>query len=235
MSLNNRKKGIPAVTTPSEIRRTKNILRFSGNRNGIIGLAVVAATVIVYQPAWNGKPVWDDAAHITKPALRSAEGLGRIWIQPGAAQQYYPLVHTVFWLQYHLWGDRTLGYHLFTILMHLIAAFLLFQILWRLGIPGAWLATMIFALHPIQVESVAWISELKNTLSAVFFLGAVLSYLRFDTEKKRKFYGIALGLFALGLMSKSAIAPLPVALLVIFWWKRGKLAGNATWCRCCLS
>ncbi len=215
----------PAIQKKSvpQFLRESTPVHFSLNRDWLPAIIIIAVTLWAYYPAWNGKPVWDDDAHITKPELRSIEGLARIWIQPGAAQQYYPLVHTVFWVHYHLWGDSTLGYHLFTILMHLIATFLVLLVLRRLAIRGAWFAAMIFALHPIQAESVAWISELKNTLSAVFFLGSVLVYLRFDTERKRKLYGIALGLFILGLLSKSAIAPLPVALLVIFWWKRGRL------------
>jgi tetratricopeptide (TPR) repeat protein len=107
--------------------------------------------------------------------------------------------------------------------MHFISALLLVCILRRLAIPGAWFVAAIFALHPIQVESVAWISELKNTLSGVFFFSAILAYLKFDSERKIKFYAFAIGLFILGLMSKSVIAVLPVSLLIIFWWKRGKI------------
>ena len=161
---------------------------------------------------------------LTKPELRSLEGLGRIWTQPGATQQYYPLVHTLFWVEHQLWGDWPAGYHLLNILLHCASALLLVRILRQLQIPGAWLAAAIFALHPIQVESVAWISELKNMLSGVFYFGSVLAYLKFDRTRNLGSYAVALVLFVFGLMSKTVIATLPAAMLVIFWWKRGKLS-----------
>jgi protein O-mannosyl-transferase len=196
------------------------------NRDLAWGLLLAAATFLAYWPAWNGRPVWDDDAHMTKPELRSAAGLIRIWMQPGAAQQYYPLVHTVFWVEHRVFGDATPGYHALNIVLHVFSALLLVLILRKLGIPGkaAWLAGGIFALHPVMVESVAWITELKNTLSGVFFLSAALAYLTFDHKREKKQYIIALMLFFFGLLSKSVIVTLPVALLVVFWWKQGKIA-----------
>jgi tetratricopeptide (TPR) repeat protein len=185
---------------------------------------LLAATLLAYQPAWNGQPLWDDAAHMTKPALRSAAGLASIWTQLGATQQYYPLMHTVFWLEYHLWGESTAGYHLVNILLHFSSVVLLVAILRRLRVPGAWIAGGIFALHPVMVESVAWITELKNTLSGVFFLAAALAYLKFDSQRERKHYALALLLFLLGLLAKSVIVTLPAVLLVVFWWMRGRLS-----------
>jgi Flp pilus assembly protein TadD len=190
----------------------------------IWGLLLLVATVLAYQPAWNGQAVWDDAAHMTKPALRSGTGLVSIWTRLGATQQYYPLVHTVFWLEYHLWGDSTAGYHLLNILLHFVSAFLLSRIVRRLGFPGAWLAAGIFALHPVMVESVAWITELKNTLSGAFFFGSALAYLTFDDQRKTKHYASAFLLFFIGLLAKSVIATLPAALLVVLWWRRGKIS-----------
>jgi len=194
------------------------------SRPRIVCVLLALITLLVYLPAWDGKPIWDDDAHLTKPELRSVHGLVRIWIAPGATQQYYPLVQSVFWVEHRLWGDSTLCYHLANIFLHALGALLLLKILCRLQVPGAYLAAAIFALHPIEVESVAWISELKNTLSGVFYLGAMLVYLKFDRTRAGKFYALALGLFVLGLMSKTVIATLPVALLVIFWWQRGKLS-----------
>ncbi len=214
--------GPPALKT-AITQSTPNGGRF-GKRDWICALLLVVVTVLAYQPAWNGKPIWDDNAHITKPELRSLGGLARIWTEPGAAQQYYPLVHSFFWVEYRLWGDRTLGYHLINILLHAGCALLLAKILRRLDVPGGWLAAAIFALHPVEVETVAWITELKNTLSGVCCLGAALVYLNFDRERKRTFYAGALCLFILGLMSKTAIATLPATLLVLFWWKRGRLS-----------
>jgi protein O-mannosyl-transferase len=204
----------PVVAEPQELIRNP----------WLFASILFIAVALSYSSAWNGKPVWDDDAHITKTELRSLGGLGQIWIKPGATQQYYPLVHSVFWLQDKIWGETVWPYHVVNILLHAFAAFLLWRILLRLKMPGAWLAAGIFALHPVQVESVAWISELKNTLSAVFVLSAALVYLRFDQGRSRTEYATALALFALGLLSKSVVATLPAAILVIFWWKRGKVA-----------
>jgi tetratricopeptide (TPR) repeat protein len=188
-----------------------------------LGLIAVV-TVVAYLPALQGQFIWDDNAHVTRPELRSLEGLYRIWFDLGATQQYYPLLHSAFWAEHKLWGNATLGYHVTSLLLHITAACLVYVILQRLKIPGALLAAAIFALHPVHVESVAWISEQKNTLSAVFYLSALLVYLRFDDSRKRSLYLVALGLFVLGLLSKTVTATLPAALLVIFWWRRGTLS-----------
>ncbi len=187
-------------------------------------LLIVGAILLAYFPAWNGKPLWDDDGHLTKPTLRSLGGLSRIWFEPGATQQYYPLVHSVFWLEHHLWGDWLLPYHLCNILLHAGAAVLFWRVLVRLRVPGALFAAAIFALHPLQVESVAWLSELKNTLSAVCFFAALLFYLRFDRSRRRGTYCLALVLFLFALLSKTVTAPLPAVVLVLLWWQRGKLS-----------
>jgi protein O-mannosyl-transferase len=189
----------------------------------LAGLSLAAAVFLAYLPAWTGEFIWDDDAYVTKPALRSVAGLARIWLRPGATLQYYPLVHSVFWMEYKLWADNTLGYHLVNIFLHVVASLLLWRVLRVLEIPGALLAAAIFALHPVQVETVAWITELKNTLSAVFYFGAALAYLRFDQNRNGSAYADALVFFSLALMSKTVAASLPAALLVVFWWKRGTL------------
>jgi tetratricopeptide (TPR) repeat protein len=191
------------------------------SRNWLFGLILVVATTLAYQPAWNGKPIWDDDIHITSAQLGSLHGLGRIWTDPAAAPQYYPLLHTVFWIEHKLWGAWPLPYHLLNIALHALTALLLWRILERLQLPGAWLAAGIFALHPVLVESVAWISELKNTLSGAFCAGSALLYLKYDQEKKRSSYFIAFALFLAGVMTKTVIVTLPAVLLVVFWWKRG--------------
>ncbi|HWY50773.1 MAG TPA: tetratricopeptide repeat protein [Chthoniobacterales bacterium] len=193
-------------------------------RNWLFGLILIVATTVAYQPAWNGKPIWDDDIHITSAQLRSLHGLGRIWTDPAAAPQYYPLLHTVFWIEHKLWGAWPLPYHLLNIALHALTALLLWRILERLQIPGAWLAAGIFALHPVLVESVAWISELKNTLSGALCAGSALLYLKYDQERKRSAYFIAFALFLAGVMTKTVIVTLPAVLLVIFWWKRGTLS-----------
>jgi protein O-mannosyl-transferase len=181
------------------------------------------ATFIAYLPALRGGLLWDDIGHITKPDLQSLHGLWRIWFDLGATQQYYPLLHSAFWMEHRIWGDAVLGYHLTNVALHALAACLVVTIVRRLALPGAWLAGFVFALHPVCVEAVAWISEQKSTLSGVFYLGSALTYLSFDQTRRTSRYLLALGLFLLALSAKTVTATLPAALLVVLWWKRGRL------------
>jgi tetratricopeptide (TPR) repeat protein len=192
---------------------------------GAAGSAAVlaAATLLAYSPALTGRFLWDDDAHVTKPALRTLNGLWRIWFEAGATQQYYPLLHTAFWAEHRLWGDSVLGYHLINVALHTVSAWLLVLILRRFSFSAPLLAGLIFALHPVCVESVAWISEQKNTLSGALYLSSALLYLRFDETRRRGPYAWALVLFVLALLTKSVTATLPAALLVVFWWRRGTL------------
>ena len=193
-------------------------------RDWFFCLVLAVVTMLAYHPAWHGGVLWDDDAHIGGPELRTLDGLRRIWFVPRTTQQYYPLLHTSYWLQQKLWGDSITGYHIVNLLLHIGCVVLVLRILRFLRIPGAELAATIFALHPVNVETVAWIAERKNTLSGVFALAATLWYLRFDENRSRQSYALALGLFLLGLLSKTAIVTLPLALLVIFWWKRGAIS-----------
>ena len=143
---------------------------------------LLGATVAAYWPALRGGFIWDDDGHVTRPDLRSWHGLERIWFDLGATQQYYPLLHSAFWLEHRWWGDAAVGYHLTNVLLHVTAACLFGLVLRRLAVPGAGIAALVFALHPVEVESVAWISEQKNTLSTVFYLLAALAYLRFRPD-----------------------------------------------------
>lgn len=186
-------------------------------------LALLAAVVAVYLPALNGGLLWDDDVHVTPPELRSVEGLSRIVLEPGTTQQYYPLTYSAFWLQHRLWGDSPLGYHLTNVLLHALSAWLLGLALVRLSVPGAWLAAWLFALHPVAVESVAWITEQKNTLSTALLLAALHLYLTFDERRGRNAYLLATGAFVLTLAAKSATVVLPAAILVLLWWRRGRL------------
>lgn len=167
--------------------------------------------------------LWDDDFHLTPPHLRSLAGLRDIWLHIGATAQYYPVAHSAFWLQYQLWGAWFTGYHAVNIALHATSAFLLVLILRRLGVPGAALAGAIFALHPVHVESVAWMTELKNTLSGAFYMASALAYLHFDEERSTRSYAVSFGLFLLAILAKAVTATLPAALLVVFWWKRGRL------------
>jgi tetratricopeptide (TPR) repeat protein len=204
------------------------------------GALVFLAALAAYLPALSGGFIWNDSDYVTAPALRSVGGLVRIWTDVGATQQYYPLLHSAFWAEHRLWGDHPLGYHVVTLLLHAGSAVLFALVLRRLlDLGGAqpagtgasarpyagveWLAALLFALHPVHVESVAWITEQKNTLSLAFYLAAALAYLRFDRVRRPRTYFAALALFACSLLCKTVTATLPAALLVAFWWRRGRL------------
>ena len=197
------------------------------------GAFVLCATFSAYLPALRGGFLWDDDAHVTRPGLRSLAGLWQIWSNVGATQQYYPLLHSAFWVEHRLWGDSALGYHLVNVLLHATSALLLVIVLRRLGVQGARLAGILFAVHPVCVESVAWISEQKNTLSLVFYLLSALAYLGFDANRGRPgarwSYVLAFLLFIAALLTKSVTATLPAALLVVLWWKRGRLTFRDAW------
>jgi Tfp pilus assembly protein PilF len=203
---------------------------------------LVFVTVLAYQPIWHAGFIWDDDKYVTENlTLRSLGGLAQIWFQPTAAPQYYPLVHTSFWLEYHLWGLNPLGYHLVNVLLHALAAILLWRGLARLQLPGAWLAAGIFALHPVAVESVAWVTERKNVLAAVLYFSAALAYWRWDeplaasqspngkNRNSPRWYILAFALFLAALLSKTVTCSLPAALLLVIWWKRGRVAGREVW------
>jgi len=202
------------------------------------GSLIVALVLAAYTPALRGGFVWDDDDYVTdNPTLTNLDGLRRIWLEFGATPQYYPLVYTTFWIEYHLWQLHPFGYHLTNVLLHAVNTLLLWAILRRLAVPGAWLAAAIFALHPVHVESVAWITERKNVLSGAFYLSSMLFYLRFagigpDRPSGRRrwaCYATALLLFACALLSKSVTCTLPAALVLLLWWRRDRLRTSDLW------
>jgi tetratricopeptide (TPR) repeat protein len=183
----------------------------------------------VYSPALRGDWVWDDPAEISQNAvLRDPAGLGKIW-SATATVDYFPVKTTVQWFEWHLWGDHTPGYHLVSLGFHLLSALLLWHVLRKVGIRWAWLGGLLFALHPMAVESVAWISELKNTLSLALLLGAVIFYLDYDDGRDAKIpahgrsYLLSLGFFLLAMLSKSTVVMFPAVILLYAWWKRGRI------------
>jgi protein O-mannosyl-transferase len=196
------------------------------------GAAIVLLTVIAYIPAILGGFVWDDDAYVEhNPTLRSLEGLWRIWTDWHATPQFYPLVHTSFWIEYHVWtASSALGYHLVNVLLHAASAILLWHLLRRLHVGGAWLIAAVFAVHPINAESVAWITERKNVLSGLFYLLAFGAYLRaidLDSDAVTpplKKWLVPFAFFVLALLSKTVTATLPAAILLVIWWKRGRLS-----------
>jgi hypothetical protein len=198
-------------------------------------LVVVAAVFLAYWPCLQGGFVWDDDAWTTKLAslFQHVSGLRAIWSWPTQLQQYYPLTATAFWIDYHLWGFWTLPYHIENVLLHLVAAGLFWRVLKRLEVPGAGLAAAVFLLHPLMVESVAWITERKNVLSLALFLGALLAYGRFARLWKVTgrpslshdwwAWACALLLFLAAYLAKASTFAFPAVVLLLCWWKRGQL------------
>ena len=164
--------------------------------------------------------------------MRDVSGLQQIWFSPSAIeeeQHYWPLVYTTFWLEHKLWGFAPAGYHIVNVLLHLANTLLLWHLLRRLAVPGAWVVAAVFAVHPLHVESVAWIIERKDVLSGLFYLGAVLAWMRFVEKPSSRWYVWSLVLYAAGLLSKSIVVTLPAALLIYHWWKQGRLISTDLW------
>src|SRR5581483_10952480 len=159
------------MSSPSHRRNGRTVLH---------GMALILLVLLAYFPVLEGGFIWDDVDNVTNnQALRSLGGLRQIWLTRGSVQQYYPLTYTNYWLDYHLWGLKPAGYHAENILLHALGALLLWRLLKRLDVAGAWLGAALFALHPVGVESVAWVTERRNVLSGVFFLGSILASLKF--------------------------------------------------------
>jgi len=173
------------------------------NQNWFLGLFLVVATILAYQPVWQAGFIWDDDMYVTNnPLLTASDGLWRIWFSTDSPSQYFPLVYTTFRLEHTLWGLNPAGYHWFNLLLHAANALLAWRLLQRLSVPGAWMAAAVFALHPVNVESVAWITELKNVQSMFFVLLALLAWVRFVEEPLLwRWYGLALVYYLLALLS----------------------------------
>ena len=190
---------------------------------------IILLTLVAYLPAMRGGFVFDDETLIVNnPMVKAGDGLYRFWFTT-EAPDYYPLTWSLWWTEWRLWGANAGGYHVVNVLLHAINSVLVWMILRRLKIPGAWLAGLVFAVHPVNVATVAWISEQKNTLSMLFFLAAILSYLRFDEESRWKWYADSLAAFLLALLSKTAVVMLPVVLLGCAWWRHAEVRRKDVW------
>ena len=184
---------------------------------------LVLATVLVYGPVLKGEFLWDDKAHVPdRPSVYTLAGLRQIWTSPGYVQQYYPLTFSSVWAAHRLWGDHPRGYHILTLLLHAFNAVLIAVVLTEFGLPGAWAAAFLFALHPVQVESVAWISELKNTQSTFFALLALWCYWR-SRKEKSWLYGVSCLLYLSALASKTTACMLPVVIGLMLVYKERRL------------
>ncbi len=185
---------------------------------------ILIAVVLVYLPAFRADFVWDDEQLITaNPLLRSFSGLTEMW-SGGRTADYFPVTNTVFWIEYHIFGENPMGYHTVNVLLQAADAVLVWLVLRRLNVPGAWLAGLIFGIHPLHAESVAWISELKNVLAMFFALLSAFFFLEPVEERSRvgrTAYAVSLLFFLLALLAKTQVVFLPIALILCEWWRSG--------------
>ena len=185
-----------------------------------LGAAALAAMILaVYFPALTGEPLWDDAVWAEEPLVLNWSGIREIWLEPSAIRQeghYWPFVYTSFWLEHKFWGLSPLGYHLVNVLLHLANTLLAWRLLAVLRVPGAWAAAAIFAVHPLHVESVAWIVERKDLLSTLFYFCAALAWVRPGGPR----IALTAALLVAALLSKSMPVTFPAALLIWYWWRR---------------
>jgi len=192
----------------------------------LAALVLCLLVTVSYFPATQAGFIWDDLAFTSAQPVQDLSGLWRIWFAPGSLDKeghYWPALYSIFWLEHKLWGFHPLGYHLTSVLLHLGVTLLLWHLLRRMAVPGAWFAAALFAVHPLHAESVVWVIGRKDLLASAFYLAAVLAYIRFTEERSRRHYLGALGLFMLGLLSKSIVITLPAALLLWHWWRRGRI------------
>lgn len=194
-------------------------------------LVLLFAATVIYLPSLGGTFLWDDDYLVyNNPLMRDPAGLLRMWTGNSPAQiDYFPLTSTGFWLQYQLWGNWAPGYRLVNVLLHGLTCILLWRLLRQLALPGAWVAALVFAVHPVHVESVAWISELKNLLTLVLLVPAMTAFVRFQQSGRGRDHAISLGFYLLALCAKSSVVGFPLMLLLFVWWRSGRLPGPRVW------
>lgn len=195
----------------------------TARRQFLLAAVIVLVTVAAYLPAIRSAFIWDDYVFITvNPLIEAPDGLRRFWLTT-EPQDYFPLTSTTLWLEWRIWGKNAMGYHVVNVLLHAACALFIWRILRRLAVPGAWLAGLLFAVHPVTLASVAWITERKNTLSMFFYLLALMAWLRYDDAHRRRWYALALAAFLLALLAKTSVVVLPFVLLLLAWWRHGAI------------
>jgi len=193
-------------------------------RQVLFAAAILAIALLAYIPAMQGGFLWDDYTFLKDNWLiKAPDGLQRLWFTT-QAEDYFPLTSSMLWLEWRIWGDHAAGYHVMNVLLHAAAAVLVWRVLRRLAVPGAWLAGVLFAVHPVAVASAAWITERKNTLPMALYLLSLLAYLRYDERGARRAYCLSILWFLLALLAKTSVVMLPAVLLMCAWWRRGKIA-----------
>ncbi|HEV2969461.1 MAG TPA: tetratricopeptide repeat protein [Pirellulales bacterium] len=188
----------------------------------LLAAALVVTLFMVYRPAWQGDFIFDDDTHLLDNPVLKPGGLAKVWL-PGSYLNYWPITYTAYWLEHRLWGLNPLGFHLVNIALHAISALLVWRILLRLRVPGAMLASAIFALHPVNVESVAWIAQLKGALSLALALVSVLLFLAHEKQGGWSLLVASLAAFVLSTLAKGIVITLPVVLLACAWWQRRRI------------
>ena len=238
------------ISRPASVLPTPN-LRF------VAGAALIALmAAVAYFPSIDGGFIWDDHDLLTEsPLVRASDGLYRLWCT-SEPEDYWPVTYTTFWIEWRLWGLHSTGYHVTNLILHVAEALLVWMILRKLRIPGAFLAALLFTVHPVNVESVAWISQRKNLMAMLFFLLSIRFYLQAETATQRadktgtgtsqerfrsvrakacsepvpflsaRWYWLSLAAFLLAMLSKGSVAILPVVLLMIIWWLRPVVKGD---------
>jgi protein O-mannosyl-transferase len=213
-----------ANTTSSEAGKVRRLER--PIRTWLWALFLIALVFMAYIRVFDAGFIWDDESHLTQnPCIVGPLGLKEIWTSTRAV--YYPLVLTTFWGLHKLVGLNSSPYHILNVLMHAGSAILLWRVLRQLAVRGAWLGAALWALHPVMVQSVAWITELKNTQSCLFYLLSVFCFLKFETESQRNgrwwHFGGAVLFFILATASKPSTVMLPAVLALCVWWRRGRI------------
>ena len=207
------------------------MVRFSERRAWLWGLLLIAFVFIAYAPVFHAGFIWDDESHLTRnPCIVGPLGLKEIWTSTQAV--YYPLVLTTFWVLHKFVGLNPLPYHILNVVMHAGSALLLWSVLRQLGVRGAWLGAVLWALHPVMVQSVAWVTELKNTQSCLFYLLSIYCFLNWEKQSQIKqtrrvevslAFALSLLCFVLATLSKPSVVMLPAVLALCVWWRRGRI------------
>ena len=208
------------TTTSVSVQRAPSWFR----HDWFSGLILILFVILTYTPVWQAGFVWDDDRVLTvNHCTVGPLGLKEIWTT--SAADICPLTLTTFWVEHALWGLGPLPYHLVNVLLHGASAVLLWRVLRGLRVQGAWLGAALWALHPVAVESAAWITEMKNTESSLFFLLSILFFVRWLRAKEldRRTgvgwnYALTLLFVALAMASKSSTVILPVVLCLCAWW-----------------
>jgi len=224
MAKRHKKKNHASEVIPTE-SQPKRAWAIRSLQWSLIQATTIAVAVFwVFWPALHGDWIWDDNIYFAEnPLMHDPGRLWKAWFEPGSFIEYYPIEQTIQWIQWLLWHNETFGYHLTNVLLHIANALLVWRLLSKLGLRLAWLGGFIFAIHPVQVESVAWIVEFKNTLSLLPFLLAMCFYIDYDEQKKSRDYYWAVGLFLVAMLCKPTMVMFPVIILLYAWWKRNRV------------